>query len=136
MKAELKQIQGSSFVAKADSNHWVTMDTSANGGGSDAGASPMELVLMALAGCTAMDVESILRKKRAGMTKLEINVEGERATEPPKVFTKIHLDYIIHGDVRRIDAEQAVSLSQEKYCSVSAMLKHAAEVTYDIQIVE
>jgi putative redox protein len=136
MKAELKQVQGSTFVAKADSNHWVTMDDSINNGGSGAGAGPMELVLMALAGCTAMDVDSILKKKRAGMTKLEIEVTGERASEPPKVFTKIHIDYLIHGEVRRTDAEHAVSLSQEKYCSVSAMLKRTAEITYGIKIVE
>ncbi len=136
MKAELKQVQGSTFVARADSNHWVIMDEPANSGGSGAGAGPMELVLMGLAGCTAMDVESILKKKRAGMTKLEIEVTAERANEPPKVFTKIHIEYSIHGNVRRADAEHAVSLSQEKYCSVAAMLRHSAEITYDIKIVE
>ena len=136
MKAELKQVQGSTFLAKADSNHWVTMDEPANSGGSGAGAGPMELVLMGLAGCTAMDVESILKKKRAGMTKLEIEVTAERANEPPKVFTKIHIAYSVHGNVRRPDVEHAVSLSQEKYCSVAAMLRHSAEISYEINIVE
>lgn len=135
MKIELKQVQGNTYVGKADSNHWVAVDTSINGDGSNAGTGPMEMVLIALAGCTAMDVESILKKKRADMRKLEIEINAERADDHPKVFTKIHLVYIIHGNVRLSDAEHAVSLSREKYCSVSAMLQHTAEIDHEIRIV-
>lgn len=136
MIVELKQVEGSTFVVKADSNHWVVLDASKNEGGGDAASRPMELVLMGLAGCTAIDVELILKKKRAPLRKLELRVEAQRAEEHPKVFTKIHISYIIHGAVSRADAEQAVALSEEKYCSASAMLKHTAEITYDIQIVQ
>ncbi len=136
MKIELKQVQGNTYLGKADSNHWVPIDASLNDDGSNAGTRPMELVLIALGGCTAMDVESILKKKRADMQKLELEISAERANEHPKVFTNIHITYTIYGNVRQTDAEHAVSLSQEKYCSVSAMLKSTAEVTYDIKIVE
>ncbi|HUI29995.1 MAG TPA: OsmC family protein [Candidatus Acidoferrales bacterium] len=134
MKIQLKQVEGNTFLAKGESNHWTTIDTSLKDGGAGAASGPMEMILMALAGCTAMDVVSILQKKRAGMTRLEINVAGERADDFPKVFKKIHITYIIHGKVRKEDAEHAVSLSQEKYCSVAGMLKKAVELTYNIQL--
>lgn len=133
MKIELKQVQGNTYVGKGESNHWVPVDTSTHSDGSGAGTGPMELVLIALAGCTAMDVESILKKKRADMRKLELEVNAERADEHPKVFTSIHIIYTIHGDVKQNDAEHAVSLSHEKYCSVAGSLK--ADVTYEIKIV-
>ncbi len=133
MKVELKQVEGNTYVGKGESNHWVTIDAAEKDGGHNAGTRPMELVLIALAGCTAIDVENILKKKRAGMKKLEIEVTSERSEEYPKRFTNIHLTYIIHGDVERIDAEQAVSLSREKYCSVSGSLN--ANVTHEIRIV-
>ena len=103
-------------------------------GGANGASGPMEMVLIALAGCTAMDVVSMMQKKQAEMTRLEIIVDAERADDFPRIFTKIHLTYIIHGKVRKADAEHAVSLSQEKYCSVAGMLKKAAEITYDIQL--
>ncbi len=134
MKIQLKQVEGNTYVGKGESNHWVSIDASPNSGGSDAGTRPMELLLIALAGCTAMDVESILKKKRAGMTKLELEVSGEKQEEYPKRFTDIHITYIIHGDVKQTDAEQAVQLSREKYCSVSGSLN--ANVTHDIKIVQ
>ena len=134
MKIELKQVNGNTYVGRGESNHWVPVDASLNDDGSAAGTGPMELVLIGLAGCTAMDVESILRKKRADMRRLDLEVTGERATEHPKVFTDIHIVYNVHGDVKRADAEHAVSLSHEKYCSVAASLK--AKITYEIRIVE
>lgn len=134
MKIELKQVQGNIYVGKGESNHWVAVDTSVSSDGSAAGTGPMELVLIGLAGCTAMDVESILKKKRADMRKLELEIVGERASEHPKVFTEIHIVYTIHGNVKQGDAERAVSLSHEKYCSVAGSLK--ANVTYEIRIVE
>jgi putative redox protein len=134
MKIELKQVQGNTYVGKGESNHWVPVDASLNDDGSAAGTGPMELVLIGLAGCTAMDVESILKKKRAGMRRLELEVTGERATEHPKVFTDIHIVYVIYGNVKKSDAEHAVSLSHEKYCSVAGSLK--AKISYEIKIVE
>jgi putative redox protein len=133
MKVELKQVEGNTYVGKGESNHWVTMDAAEKDGGHDAGTRPMELVLIALAGCTAIDVENILKKKRAGMKKLEIEVTGERSESYPKRFTEVHLIYKIHGEVKREDAEQAVSLSREKYCSVAGSLN--ARVTHEIEIV-
>ncbi len=134
MKIQLKQVEGNTFVAKGESNHWTTIDTSAKDGGANAASGPMEMVLMALAGCTAMDVVSILQKKRAGMTRLEINIDAERTDEYPKVFTQINIHYMIHGNVSKSDAEHAVSLSQQKYCSVAGMLKKVTELTYDIEL--
>lgn len=135
MKIQLKQADGNTYIGKGESNHWVVVDTSVADHGSGAGTGPMELVLIALASCTAMDVELILGKKRAGMTKLEIEVSGERAKDHPKVFTNIHITYIIHGDVKMSDAEHAVSLSQEKYCSVAGTLKTAANITHEIKLI-
>jgi putative redox protein len=134
MKIHLKQVEGNTFVAKGESNHWIAIDTSLKNGGADGASGPMEIVLMALAGCTAMDVVSILQKKRAEMTRLEINVDGERTEDFPRVFKKIHITYLIHGRVSKEDAEHAVRLSQEKYCSVAGMLRKSAELTYDIQL--
>ncbi len=133
MKIQLKQVEGNTYVGKGESNHWVTVDGAEKSGGADAGTRPMELLLIALAGCTAMDVESILKKKRTGMTKLELEVTGEKQEEYPKRFTDIHIIYIIYGDVKQSDAEQAVQLSREKYCSVSGSLN--ASVTSEIRIV-
>jgi putative redox protein len=134
MKIQLKQVEGNTFVAKGESNHWTAIDASLKDGGANGASGPMEMVLMALAGCTAVDVVSMMQKKQAEMTRLEIIVDAERADDFPRIFTKIHLTYIIHGKVRKADAEHAVSLSQEKYCSVAGMLKKAAEITYDIQL--
>ena len=134
MKVQLKQVEGNTYVGKGDSNHWVTIDAAEKDGGRGAGTGPMELVLIALAGCTAMDIENILKKKRAGMKMLEVDVTAERADSYPKRFTNIHLAYLIHGDVKREDAEHAVSLSREKYCSVAGSLN--ADITHEIKIVE
>ncbi len=135
MKIQLKQADGNTYIGKGESNHWVTVDTSAADHGHGAGTGPMELLLIALAGCTAMDVELILSKKRAGMTRLEIEVSGDRAKDHPKVFTGIQITYVIHGDVAMSDAEHAVSLSQEKYCSVAGTLRPNVNITYEIKIV-
>ena len=134
MKIQLKQVEGNTFIAKGESNHWVTMDTSPKDSGANGASGPMEMVLMALAGCTAMDVVSILQKKRSGLSRLEVNVDAERTDDYPKVFTKIQIHYMVHGKVSKADAEHAVSLSQEKYCSVAGMLKKVTDLTYDIQL--
>jgi putative redox protein len=121
------------FEGEAEGGTRLVMDSLPQYGGTGEGPSPMQTVLIAAAGCTGMDVVSILTKMRAPLERLVIDVEGERATEHPKVFTKIHLRYAFSGDgLQREQVERAVSLSMEKYCSVSAMLKKAATVTYEI----
>ncbi len=121
--------------ATSEAGSVATMDTSADHGGSGAGPSPMETVLMAMAGCTGMDVASILAKMRAPLRALAIAVDAERATEHPKVFTKIHVRYDAAGPgLQRDQVEKAVALSVDKYCSVTAMLKGSAKVTYDVHV--
>ncbi|MDZ7374476.1 MAG: OsmC family protein [candidate division KSB1 bacterium] len=137
MKVYLKQIEGLALAARADSGHWVTMDSSEEFGGQNAGSRPVELLLMALAGCTAMDVISILKKKRSPVTRFEMEVEGERTEEHPKVFTRIRLKYIVYGrGVKEADVQRAIELSIEKYCSVHAMLSRATEISTEFEIRE
>lgn len=103
--------------------------------GTRSGLSPMELVLVGLAGCTAMDVASIMAKKRQPLTNLQVKVEAERADQHPKVYTKIHIEYIAYGE--GIDEQalaRAIALSEDKYCSVQAMLRHSAEITSSYRI--
>ncbi|CUS88185.1 putative redox protein [Candidatus Kryptobacter tengchongensis] len=137
-KVEVKFVDGMTFIGKGESNHWVVMDGAETVGGSDAGTRPMELVLIALGGCTGMDVVSILRKKRVKFDKFEMKISGERAEEHPKVYTKIDIEYIIYGkEINPKDVEHAIELSQSKYCSVSAMLKKSgAQVNYSYKIIQ
>ena len=120
------------FVGQALSNHAIVVDA----GKEKTANSPVELVLIALCGCTASDVVSILRKKREPFTGLEVLAKGERATEHPTVFTEIHLTYRVRGKVAQKAMEDAVRLSKEKYCSVSAMLEKTAKITHTIEYVE
>jgi len=137
MEAKIKQVEGLTFVAKADSNHWVTIDGPKQFDGSEAAPRPMELLLIALGSCTASDVASILKKKRVKLQKFEVTVSGERSEEHPKVFTKIHIEYIFGGEnIRHEDLKRAIELSQDKYCPISAMLKKAVEITYSYHIIE
>ena len=131
----LKQVQGITFVAKGNSNHWVAMDGSTEFGGNLAGSTPKELLLMALAGCTATDVVPILKKKRAQLQKLEINVKGNEREEHPRIFTDIHVEYVFYGDgLKAEDIERAIELSTTKYCSVSAILSASAPITHSYRI--
>jgi len=116
------------FNAVSDSGHTIIVD-----GDKTAGNSPMELVLIGLCGCTGYDVVSILQKKREPFTSLEIRAEAERAADPPSVYTEIRLIYRIGGKVARKAVEDAVRLSEEKYCSVSAMLEKTAKITTSIE---
>ncbi|HEC81673.1 MAG TPA: OsmC family protein [Thermoplasmatales archaeon] len=135
MEALIKQVEGLTFVAKADSNHWVIVDGPKQFFGSEAAPRPMELLLIALGGCTASDVAAILKKKRVELQSFEVRLNAERAEEHPKVFTKIHIEYIFSGkDIQEKDAKRAIELSQEKYCPISAMLKKAVEITYSYEI--
>jgi len=137
MNVYIKQIKGSSFAAKGDSNHWINLDTSEESGGNNAGSSPMELVLMALGTCSSMDIIPILKKKQVQVDDFEVNVSSERATEFPKVFTKINIEYIFYGkNISAKDVERAIELSLTKYCSVYAMLKNSIEITESYKILE
>jgi putative redox protein len=129
LKATAKWAGQMQFEGTADAGHPVLMD-----GESKAGNSPMELVLLALCGCTAYDVVSILLKKREPLTAVEVSAHAEKAPEPPRVFTEIKLLYRVSGKVTRKAVEDAVRLSEEKYCSVAAMLNKTARITYEIRL--
>lgn len=133
--AVVQQVQGMTFAARADSNHWVTMDGPAEFGGSNAGSRPKELVLMALGGCTGSDVVSILQKKRVAVKDFRINLTAQTAEEHPQVFTAIHMGYVFVGDgINPADVERAIELSTTKYCPVSAMLKASVKITHSYKI--
>lgn len=137
MEVEVRNIEGVTFIGKGESNHWVSLDGPEKFGGSEAGSKPMELVLISLGGCTGMDITSLLNKMRVNYDDFKIKLSAERSEEQPKIFTKIHIKYIFKGkDIPEDKIEKAVNLSQEKYCSVSAMLREAAEVTYEYEIRE
>jgi putative redox protein len=123
---------GERYIGEANSHHAVVMDTAAE----KTASTPMELVLIALCGCTASDVVGILRKKREPFTGLEVSAEGERAQGYPAVYTRIKLKYRVAGKVSRKAMEDAVKLSKEKYCSVSAMLGKSAKITVEIEQVD
>jgi putative redox protein len=123
------------FSGVSDSNHWIVMDTGADAGGAQGACTPLELVLLGLGGCTAMDVVSILKKMQVPLKGLEIRLHADRSEEHPKVFTRIRLEYRFSGG--GIDPEKvnrAVGLSMAKYCSVSAMLGKAAEIEHAVVI--
>jgi len=135
MEATVRWESGMLFRGTAGSGGAVTLDTRPDMGGTGQGPSPMETLLLALAGCTGMDVVSILAKMRAPLAGLEIRVSGDRAEEHPRVFTRITLEYVFRGaGLTPEQVGRAVQLSQEKYCSVSAMLRQAADLTYTWRI--
>jgi putative redox protein len=137
MKAIVKQIQGCSFIGKADSNHWVSIDTKKEVSGSDAATHPMELVLLALGSCTGCDVLSILQKKKVSLQDFEIHIDAQRAEEHPRVFTKIHLEFVFVGmELNPVHLERAIELSQQKYCPVSAMLRPSVAITTSYRMIE
>lgn len=120
---------GMSFVARTDSHHFVTLDTAAEDGGQNSGPRPMEAVLCALGGCTAMDVVAFLQKKRRTVEALTVRVTGKRREQPPRTFEELTLDYRVRGpDLTEADIRWAVELSINKYCSVLAMLSQSARV--------
>ncbi|MGQ9734692.1 MAG: OsmC family protein, partial [Candidatus Bipolaricaulia bacterium] len=131
MRARVKWSERLQFVGMAESGHAVVLDGAPEVGGSDSASRPMELVLIALGGCTGMDVVSILKKMRVEWERFEIGLEAEQAEEHPKAFTKIHLIYRIWGDdIPEDKLKKAIDLSQERYCSVTAMLKGSAKISY------
>ena len=137
MKARIKLADGMTFVAESGSGHAVVVDAAPDIGGRNLGARPMELVLMGTGACTAIDVMHILRKARQPVTDCVVEVEAQRADKDPKVFTRIHLHYIVTGRaLARAQVERAVKLSKEKYCSATIMLAATAEVSFDFEVRE
>jgi len=137
MKARVKLIEGVSFVGQSESGHSVVMDGPPESGGKNLGVRPMEMLLLGLGGCSAFDVVHILRKARQQITDCVADIDATRADTDPKVFTKIHIHFVVTGialDPKRV--EQAVNLSAEKYCSASIMLGKVAEITHDFEVVE
>lgn len=132
--ANITWVEDMQFVAQGDSGHAIVMDSSAEVGGHDTGARPMEVLLMGILGCTAMDVISILKKKRQPVTGLKIFATGDRNAEHPKYYTKIHLEYVAYGDVELEALERSAQLSEEKYCSAIATVRGKAEITRSCRV--
>lgn len=129
--------EGMSFLAETGSNHLVAMDGAPDGGGRNLAPRPMEMVLVGTGGCTAYDVVVILKKSGQDVRGCEVEVKSERAASDPKVFTKIHMHFVVRGRaLKRNLVEHAIRLSHEKYCSASIMLGKTAEITKDFEIVE
>jgi len=137
MKARVQLVEGMTFVAESGTGHAVVLDASPDIGGRDLGPGPMEMVLMGTGACSAIDVVHILRKARQAITGCIVELEADRATEDPKVFTKIHFHFVVTGRALAApQVERAVRLSKEKYCSATAMLAKTAEITTDFEIRE
>jgi len=137
MHINIRQVQGLTFIGKGESNHWVTIDGPEKFNGSEAGSRPMELLLISLGSCTGSDVASILQKKQVHLDQFEINIEGNRSNEHPKVFTDIHTEYVFYGkNLEKKDLERAINLSQNNYCPISAMLKESCTLSHSYRIEE
>jgi len=135
MKARVKWHENAAFVAESGSGHAIVVDGPAEIGGRNIGVRPMELMLMSVGACSAVDIVQILKKARQPVANCEVEVSGERAETDPKVFTKIHLHFIVSGrDLAENHVRRAVQLSAEKYCSASIMLSKAAEVTHSHEV--
>ena len=137
MNTRIKWVENATFIGETDSGHTVVMDGPPDHGGRNLGPRPMEMLILGLGGCTTFDIIMILKKSRQAVTDCVVEISAERADEEPKVFTKIHIHFIVSGkDLKDKQVERAVSLSAEKYCSASIMLGKMAEITHDFEIVE
>lgn len=137
MKARIKWVEQATFLGESGSGHAVVMDGAPEHGGRDLGVRPMEMLLLGMGGCTSFDVVSILKKARQDIVDCVAEVSAERAAEHPKVFTRIHIHFIISGrELKEAQVRRAVDLSAEKYCSASVMLGKTAEMSHDYEIIE
>ena len=137
MKARVKWVQDVLFVGESGSGHAVVMDGAPEAGGRNLGVRPMELVLLGVGGCTSFDVVSILKKQRQNVLDCVAEMQAERAQSDPKVFTKIHIHFIVTGKgLKDEQVKRAIELSADKYCSASLMLKPQVEITHDYKIIE
>ena len=136
MKTRVKWLDNMSFVGESGSGHSIVMDGPPEFGGRNLGVRPMEMLLLGLGGCASFDVVSMLKKSKQDLVDCEVEITAERADEEPKVFTKIHLHFVISGnDLSDKRVARAIELSAEKYCSASIMLGKTAAVTHDYEII-
>ena len=137
MKARVKWVEGACFLGESTSGHAVVMDGPPEGGGRNLGVRPMEMLLLGLGGCSAYDVVSILRKARQDVDDCYVEIEAERADHVPRVFTRIHMHFVVSGrDLGEDKVRRAVRLSADTYCSASIMLGKAARIRHDVEIVD
>ena len=137
MKARVKWVEQVSFLGESESGHAVLMDGAPAAGGRNLGPRPMEMLLLGAGGCTSFDVIAILKKSRQAVTDCYVELEAERAETDPKVFTKIHMHFVVTGkDIKPEAVEKAIKLSAEKYCSASIMLGAMAVVTHDFEVIQ
>ena len=137
MNLSVNLVDGMLMVGKSHSGHSITMDGPIEIGGENLGVRPMEMLLLGVAGCTMIDVVTTLKKMRQNLTHCETKISAERADEHPKVFTDIHIHFIVQGkdlDSKKVD--KAITLSAEKYCSASIMLGKTANITHDFEVIE
>jgi putative redox protein len=132
--ANVTWVEDMQFVAQGETGHAIVMDAAEDNSGHDTGARPMEVLLMGVLGCTAMDVISILKKKRQPVKGLKIFATGDRSAEHPKYYTKIHLEYVAYGDVDPEALARSAQLSEDKYCSAIATVRGKAEVTRSCRV--
>lgn len=136
-KARVKWAGDMTFIGESPSGHAVVMDSGSADGGRDHGIRPMEMLLLGAGGCSSIDVMLMLQKSRQKVTDCWVELDGERAPEPPRVFTKVHMHFVVTGhDVDPRHVERAIKLSKEKYCSASVQLGALAEITSDFEIRE
>ena len=137
MNISVNWIDGMLMVGKSDSGHTITMDGPPEIGGDNLGVRPMEMLLLGVAGCTMIDVITTLKKMRQDLSYFQTEINAERANDHPKVFTDIHIQFVIKGkDLDSKKVEKAITLSAEKYCSASIMLGKTATITHDFEIVQ
>lgn len=137
MKARVKWIENVCFMGESETGHAVVLDGAPDAGGRNLGMRPMEMLLIGMGACTSFDVVTILKKSRQPVTDCVAEISAERADEIPKVFTRIHVHFVVTGKgLNPVQVERAVKLSAEKYCSASIMLGKAAEMTHDFEIRE
>jgi len=136
LTAKVTYVKGMQFVGDSSSGHTVVMDSDSSAGGQNAGAMPMELLLISAGGCSGMDIISILKKKKQDVTGLEINIQGEKAEDFPKKFTAINLEFIVRGrNISEEAVKRSIELSMDKYCSVKATLEGTAKINYSYKII-
>ncbi len=137
MKARIKWVENAKFLGESGSGHSVIMDGPPDSGGNNLGFRPMEMLLLGMGGCTAFDVVHILKKGHHQVTDCQVILDAERAETDPKIFTKIHVHFIVKGsNLAEAIVNRAIQLSAEKYCSASIMLKKTAEMTHDYEIIK
>jgi putative redox protein len=137
MKAKITWINGRAFLGESGSGHSIVMDGAPEAGGRNIGVRPMEMLLLGLGGCTAFDVVMILEKSREKVTGCEVELDAERASEDPKVFTHVKMIYTVTGkDLKPASVERAIKLSAEKYCSASKMFEFTAKIEHEWKIIE